>query len=134
MAAELGTAAFSGIITEVVFYGTIQQEIRYVFKCQSYINELKNQVQQLRNKTEREQRSIDHTTQQGDEIHKDVDQWLTEVNQFIEQVADPITGNEGQPKMHCFKGLCTNSMTRYKLSKKAVKAGKDVKSLGKELQ
>lgn len=108
--AEVCTSLDSNPVTKVVksVFRSIKQEISYVFKYQSYMEDLKSEVQQLRHQRETEQLRVERAKRQGDKIHMDVDEWLIQgnefmLNEFIKQVADPTSiGDEDQVKTHCF--------------------------------
>ncbi|KAH9753053.1 Disease resistance protein [Citrus sinensis] len=132
MASEVGLEAFSSIVSEgaKALLERIMRQISYVFKYQSYIAELKDQVKQLEYKRERVGIPVRQATQQRDEIYKDVADWLNGVDECIsEGVAKSIIDDEDRAKKSCFKGLCPNLISRYKLSKQAVKAAEAAASL-----
>ncbi|KAH9752939.1 Disease resistance protein [Citrus sinensis] len=123
--AEVGLAAFSSIVSEGAksLFKPIIRQISYVFKYQSYIDDLKDQVKQLGYKRETVQQPVNHARLQGDELYEGVTDWLHSVDEFIsEGVAKSIIDDEERAKKFCFKGLCPNLMSRYKLSKQAAKA------------
>ncbi|XP_031273658.1 disease resistance protein At4g27190-like [Pistacia vera] len=124
MAAELGSAAVSGVASKAAesAFDSIGQHISYLFKYQSYINDLKNQVEDLGNARERVEHQVDEARRRGEVVEKDVERWLKRVNDFAEGVVKPITGDEDKAKKRCFIGLCPNLIQRYMLGKKAVKA------------
>ncbi|KDO38732.1 hypothetical protein CISIN_1g042728mg, partial [Citrus sinensis] len=131
MAAEVGLAAFSSIVSEGVksLFKPIIRQISYVFKYQSYIDGLKDQVKQLEHKRERVEIPVHQATQQGDEIYKDVADWLNSVKEFTQGAAKSITDDEDRAKKFCFKGSCPNLISRYKLSRQAAKAAEAAASL-----
>ncbi|GAY69457.1 hypothetical protein CUMW_272160, partial [Citrus unshiu] len=131
MAAEVGLAAFSSIVSEGAksLFKPIIRQISYVFKYQSYIDGLKDQVKQLEHKRERVEIPVHQATQQGDEIYKDVADWLNSVKEFTQGAAKSITDDEDRAKKFCFKGLCPNLISRYKLSRQAAKAAEAAASL-----
>ncbi|XP_044468901.1 probable disease resistance protein At4g27220 isoform X2 [Mangifera indica] len=131
MGTELGTAVVSGVASKVAesMFGQIRQEISYVFKHKSYIEDLKKQVENLACARERVEHSIDYAKKQGEETEKDVEQWLIKVNEFSERIEKSIIENEEKEKKRCFKGLFPNLMACYLFNKKAVKATKDVVDL-----
>ncbi|TXG59149.1 hypothetical protein EZV62_016978 [Acer yangbiense] len=103
----------------------ILQPICYAFKYQRYMEELKRQVKKLTNERESVQHSVDEAKGQGDEIEKHVQEWLESVDEFAEKVAKPIIDDQVKVKKLCSIGFCPSLMTRYSLSKKAVKTAKD---------
>ncbi|KAK9218368.1 hypothetical protein WN943_007005 [Citrus x changshan-huyou] len=131
MAAEVGLAAFSSIVSEGAksLFKPIIRQISYVFKYQSYIDGLKDQVKQLEHKRERVEIPVHQATQQGDEIYKDVADWLNSVKEFTQGAAKSITDDEDRAKKFCFKGLWPNLIFRYKLSRQAAKAAEAAASL-----
>ncbi|GAY66520.1 hypothetical protein CUMW_249360 [Citrus unshiu] len=131
MAAEVGLAAFSSIVSEGAksLLKPIIRQISYVFKYQSYIDELKDKVKRLEHKRERVEIPVHQATQQGDEIYKDVADWLNSVKEFTQGAAKSITDDEDRAKKFCFKGLCPNLISRYKLSRQAAKAAEAAASL-----
>ncbi|KAH9753046.1 Disease resistance protein [Citrus sinensis] len=131
MVAEVGLAAFSSIVSEDAksLFKPIIRQISYVFKYQSYIDGLKDQVKQLGYKRERVEIPVHQATQQGDEIYKDVADWLNSVKEFSQGAAKSITDDEDRAKKFCFKGLCPNLISRYKLSRQAAKAAEAAASL-----
>ncbi|KAH9687002.1 Disease resistance protein [Citrus sinensis] len=131
MAAEVGLAAFSSIVSEGAksLFKPIIRQISYVFKYQSYIDELKDKVKRLEHKRERVEIPVHQATQQGDEIYKDVADWLNSVKEFTQGAAKSITDDEDRAKKFCFKGLCPNLISRYQLSKQAAKAAEAAASL-----
>ncbi|GAY62523.1 hypothetical protein CUMW_218480 [Citrus unshiu] len=54
---------------------------------------------------------------------------LNSIEEFIKGVAKSIIDDEARAKMFCFKGLCPNLISRYKLSKKAATAAEDAANL-----
>ncbi|KAL9451049.1 hypothetical protein AB3S75_012741 [Citrus x aurantiifolia] len=62
MAAEVGLAAFSSIVSEgaKTLFEPIMRQISYVFNYQSYIDGLKDQVKQLGYKREMVQQPVNH--------------------------------------------------------------------------
>ncbi|XP_052297537.1 disease resistance protein At4g27190-like isoform X1 [Citrus sinensis] len=128
---EVGLAAFSSIVSEGAksLFKPIIRQISYVFKYQSYIDGLKDQVKQLEHKRERVEIPVHQATQQGDEIYKDVADWLNSVKEFTQGAAKSITDDEDRAKKFCFKGLCPNLISRYKLSRQAAKAAEAAASL-----
>ncbi|KAH9752952.1 Disease resistance protein [Citrus sinensis] len=131
MVVEVGLAAFSSIVSEDAksLFKPIIRQISYVFKYQSYIDGLKDQVKQLGYKRERVEIPVHQATQQGDEIYKDVADWLNSVKEFTQGAAKSITDDEDRAKKFCFKGLCPNLISRYKLSRQAAKAAEAAASL-----
>ncbi|KAH9687030.1 Disease resistance protein [Citrus sinensis] len=131
MAAEVGLAAFSSIVSEGAksLLKPIIRQISYVFKYQSYIDELKDKVKRLEHKRERVEIPVHQATQQGDEIYKDVADWLNSVKEFTQGAAKSITDDEDRAKKFCFKVLCPNLISRYKLSRQAAKAAEAAASL-----
>ncbi|KAJ0024086.1 hypothetical protein Pint_06774 [Pistacia integerrima] len=124
MADELGSAAVSGVASKIAesAFDTIGHHISYLFKYQSYIDDLKNRVEDLGNARERVEHQVDEAKNRGEEIEQDVELWLERVNEFTEGVVKPITGDEDKAKNCCFIGLCPNLIQRYMLGKKAAKA------------
>ncbi|KAK9218327.1 hypothetical protein WN943_006964 [Citrus x changshan-huyou] len=132
MAAEVGLAAFSSIVSEGAksLFKPIIRQISYVFKYQSYIDGLKDQVKQLGYRRETVQQPVNHARLQGDEIYEGVTDWLHSVDEFISKgVAKSIIDDEDRAKKSCFKGLCPNLISRYKLSKQAAEAAETAASL-----
>ncbi|KAH9687093.1 Disease resistance protein [Citrus sinensis] len=132
MAIEACLAFLTNCVSEGAksLFNPITRQISYVFKYQSYIDELKDQVKQLGYKREMVQQPVNHARLQGDELYKRVTDWLHSVDEFIsEGVAKSIIDDEERAKKFCFKGLCPNLMSRYKLSKQAAKAAKAAASL-----
>ncbi|KDO39808.1 hypothetical protein CISIN_1g005834mg [Citrus sinensis] len=132
MAVEFCLGGFSSIVSEGAksLFKPIIRQISYVFKYQSYVDELKDQVMQLGCKREMVQQPVNHARLQGDELYEGVADWLHSVDEFIsEGVANSIIDDENGAKKYCFKGLCPNLLSRYKLSKKAAKAAKDAADL-----
>ncbi|KAH9649095.1 Disease resistance protein [Citrus sinensis] len=129
--AEVGMAAFSSIVSEGArsLFKPIIRQISYMFKYQSYIDELKDKVKRLEYKRERVEIPVHQVTEQGDEIYKDVADWLNSVKEFTQGTAKSITDDEDGAKKFCFKGLCPNLISRYKLSKQAAKAAEAAASL-----
>ncbi|KAK9177892.1 hypothetical protein WN943_027082 [Citrus x changshan-huyou] len=129
--AEVGLAAFSSIVSEGAksLFKPIIRQISYVFKYQSYIDELKDKVKRLEYKRERVEIPVHQVTEQGDEIYKDVADWLNSIKEFTQGAAKSITDDEDRAKKFCFKGLCPNLISRYKLSKQAAKAAEAAASL-----
>ncbi|KAH9753105.1 Disease resistance protein [Citrus sinensis] len=120
--AEVGLAAFSSIVSEGAksLFKPIIREISY----------LKDQVKQLGYKREMVQQPVNHARLQGDELYEGVTDWLHSVDEFIsEGVAKSIIDVEDRAKKSCFKGLCPNLISRYKLSKQAAKAAEAAASL-----
>ncbi|KAL5743204.1 hypothetical protein ACOSP7_029936 [Xanthoceras sorbifolium] len=111
----------------------IGKHICYLFKYQSNMEELKQQVEKLTHARERVQHSVDEARRQGDEIENDVEKWLNSVDEFAEKAIKPIINDEDKAKDLCSIGFCSKFLTRYSLSKKAVKMAKDgVNLLGEE--
>ncbi|KAH9686944.1 AAA domain-containing protein [Citrus sinensis] len=132
MAIEACLAFLTNVVSEGAksLFNPITRHISYVFKYQSYIDELKDQVKQLGYKREMVQQPVNHARLQGDELYEGVTDWLHSVDEFIrEGVAKSIIDDEERAKKFCFKGLCPNLMSRYKLSKQAEKAAKAAASL-----
>ncbi|KAH9687076.1 AAA domain-containing protein [Citrus sinensis] len=129
--AEVGLAAFSSIVSEGAksLFKPIIRQISYVFKYQSYIDGLKDQVKQLGYRRETVQQPVNHARLQGDEIYEGVTDWLNQVDEFSEGVAKSIIDDEDRAKKSCFRGLCPNLISRYKLSKQAAKAAEAAASL-----
>ncbi|KAH9753104.1 Disease resistance protein [Citrus sinensis] len=76
------------------------------------------------------QQPVNHARLQGDELYEGVTDWLHSVDEFIsEGVAKSIIDVEDRAKKSCFKGLCPNLISRYKLSKQAAKAAEAAASL-----
>ncbi|TXG73201.1 hypothetical protein EZV62_001780 [Acer yangbiense] len=103
----------------------IGKHICYPFKYKSNKEELKKQVKKLRNEREMLQHSVDEATRQGDEIEKIVEEWMINVDEFTKGVVKPVIDDEEKAKKLCSIGFCSNLITRYSLSKKAVKMAKD---------
>ncbi|KAH9687015.1 Disease resistance protein [Citrus sinensis] len=132
MAIEACLAFLTNVVSEGAksLFKPITRQISYVFKYQSYIDELKVQVKQLRYKREMVQQPVNHARLQGDELYEGVTDWLHSVDEFIsEGVAKSIIDDEERAKKFCFKGLCPNLISRYKLSKQAAKAAEAAASL-----
>ncbi|XP_052297571.1 disease resistance protein At4g27190-like [Citrus sinensis] len=132
MAIEAGLAFLTNCASEGAksLFNPITRQISYVFKYQSYIDELKHQVKQLGYKREMVQQPVNHARLQGDELYEGVTDWLHSVDEFIsEGVAKSIIDDEDRTKKSCFKGLCPNLISRYKLSKQAAKAAEAAASL-----
>ncbi|GAY68290.1 hypothetical protein CUMW_263010, partial [Citrus unshiu] len=130
MAVEFCQGVFSSIISEgaKALFEPIMRQISYVFKYQSYIEELKDQVKELGGINEMVQQHVYHATRQGKEIYQGVQDWRSRV-ESTEGVAKSIIDEEDGAKKSCFKGLCPNLLSRYKLSKRAAKAAKDAANL-----
>ncbi|KAH9687009.1 Disease resistance protein [Citrus sinensis] len=130
MAVEFCQGVFSSIISEgaKALFEPIMRQISYVFKYQSYIEELKDQVKELGGINEMVQQHVYHATRQGEEIYQRVKDWRSRV-ESTEGVAKSIIDEEDGAKKSCFKGLCPNLLSRYKLSKRAAKAAKDAANL-----
>ncbi|XP_044467793.1 probable disease resistance protein At4g27220 [Mangifera indica] len=126
MAEEIVASAAAELASKATesAYDLLKQQISYVFKSQSYINNLKNQVQELRTKKERVEKSVDSAERQGEEIHNDVNNWLRAADDFTEREAKAIIEDGDQAnKGSCLKlKSCPNLIQRYKLGKEAVKA------------
>ncbi|KAL9451053.1 hypothetical protein AB3S75_012745 [Citrus x aurantiifolia] len=131
MAAEVGLAAFSSIVSEGAksLFKLIIRQISYVFKYQSYVDELKDQVKQLGYKREMVQQPVNHARLQGDELYEGVTDWLHRVDEFSEEVAKSIIDDEDGAKKSCFRGSCRNLISHYKFSKQAAKAAEAAASL-----
>ncbi|XP_024039448.1 probable disease resistance protein At1g61310 [Citrus clementina] len=132
MAIEACLAFLTNCVSEGAksLFNPITRQISYVFKYQSYIDELKDQVKQLGYKREMVQQPVNHARLQGDELYEGVTDWLHSVDEFIsEGVAKSIIDDEDRAKKSCFKGLCPNLISRYKLSKQAAKAAEAAASL-----
>ncbi|KAH9752968.1 Disease resistance protein [Citrus sinensis] len=132
MAIEACLAFLTNCVSEGAksLFNPITRQISYVFKYQSYIDELKVQVKQLGYKREMVQQPVNHARLQGDELYEGVTDWLHSVNEFIsEGVAKSVIDDEDRAKKSCFKGLCPNLISRYKLSKQAAKAAEAAASL-----
>ena len=122
--AEVGLAAFSSIVSEGAksLFKPIIRQISYVFKYQSYIDELKDQVKRLEHKREMVQQPVNHARLQGDEIYEGVTDWLHSVDEFIsEGVAKSIIDDKDRAKMFCFRvrlglrlGSCSLKATALK--------------------
>ncbi|KAH9753069.1 Disease resistance protein [Citrus sinensis] len=128
--AEVALAALSSTVLEGAksLFKPIIRQISYVFKYQSYIDELKDQVKGLEGINEMVQQRVKHDTRQGKEIYQGVKDWRSKV-ESTEGVAKSIIDEEDGAKKSCFKGLCANLLSRYKLSKRAAKAAKDAANL-----
>ncbi|XP_044486366.1 uncharacterized protein LOC123211639 [Mangifera indica] len=120
----IGTAAELASTAAESTYGWLKQQLSYVFKYQSYINDLKEQVDDLRNKRETVEEPVESAERQGKEIYKAVKKWLSDVEEFTEKVSKAIIEDEGKAnKGGCFKlGSCPNLIQHYKRGKEAVKA------------
>ncbi|KAH9687024.1 Disease resistance protein [Citrus sinensis] len=132
MAIEACLAFLTNCVSEGAksLFNPITRQISYVFKYQSYIDELKDQVKQLGYKREMVQQPVNHARLQGDELYEGVTDWLHSVDEFIsEGVGKSIIDDEDTAKKSCFKGLCPNLISRYKLSKQAAKAAEAAASL-----
>ncbi|KAH9752886.1 Disease resistance protein [Citrus sinensis] len=131
MAVEACLAFLTGVVSEGAksLYKPLKRQISYVFKYQSYIDGLKVQVKQLGHQRERVEIPVHQATQQGDEIYEDVADWLNSVKEFTQGAAKSITDDEDRAKKFCFKGLCPNLISRYKLSRQAAKAAEAAASL-----
>ncbi|KAK9218333.1 hypothetical protein WN943_006970 [Citrus x changshan-huyou] len=132
MAIEACLAFLTNCVSEGAksLFNPITWQISYVFKYQSYIDELKVQVKQPGYKREMVQQPVNHARLQGDELYEGVTDWLHSVDEFIsEGVAKSIIDDEDRAKKSCFKGLCPNLISRYKLSKQAAKAAEAAASL-----
>ncbi|XP_044467302.1 disease resistance protein At4g27190-like [Mangifera indica] len=126
MAEEIVTSTAAELASKATesAYDLLKQQISYVFKYQSYINNLKNQVEDLRMKRETVEKPAESAERQGEEIYNAVKKWLSDVGDFTERVAKAIIEDEDKAnKGGCFKlGSCPNLIQRYKLGKEAVKA------------
>ncbi|KAL9447928.1 hypothetical protein AB3S75_015413 [Citrus x aurantiifolia] len=81
---------------------------------------------------ERVQMLVREATLQGDDIYKGVRDWLNRVAEFSEGVAKSIIDDKDRAKMFCFKGLCPNLISRYKLGKQAAEAANEADKLVKK--
>ncbi|XP_044495962.1 probable disease resistance protein At4g27220 [Mangifera indica] len=126
MAEEIVTSTVAQLASEATVSGCdlLKQHISYVFKYQSYINDLKQLVEDLRNKKETVEKPVELAERQGEEIYKAVKKWLSDVDEFTERVAKAIIEDEDKAdKGSCLKlKSCPNLILRYKLGKEAVKA------------
>ncbi|XP_044467794.1 disease resistance protein At4g27190-like [Mangifera indica] len=126
MAEEIVTSAAAELASKATesAYDLLKLQISYVFKSQSYINNLKDQVEELRMKKERVEKSAESAERQGEEIHNDVKNWLSAVDDFTEREAKAIIEDGDKAnKGSCLKlKSCPNLIQRYKLGKEAVKA------------
>ncbi|XP_044467303.1 disease resistance protein At4g27190-like [Mangifera indica] len=126
MAEEIVASAAAELASKTTesAYDLLKQQISYVFKYQSYINNLKIQVEDLRMKRETVEKPVESAERQGEEIYNAVKKWLSDVDDFTERVAKAIIEDEDKAnKGGCFKlGSCPNLIQRYKLGKEAVKA------------
>ncbi|XP_052287404.1 disease resistance protein At4g27190-like isoform X2 [Citrus sinensis] len=75
------------------------------------------------------QQPVNQASLQGDEIYEGVTNWLNSVDEFSEGVAKSIIDDEDRAKKSCFKGLCPNLISRYKLSKQAATAAEAAANL-----
>ncbi|KAK9218358.1 hypothetical protein WN943_006995 [Citrus x changshan-huyou] len=75
---------------------------------------------------------VREATLQGDEIYKGVRDWLNRVAEFSEGVAKSIIDDKDRAKMFCFKGLCPNLISRYKLDKQVAEAANEADKLVKK--
>ncbi|XP_044497328.1 uncharacterized protein LOC123219428 isoform X1 [Mangifera indica] len=126
MAEEIVTSTAAQLASEATVSGCdlLKQHISYVFKYQSYINDLKKLVEDLRNKKETVEKPVELAERQGEEIYKAVKKWLSDVDEFTERVAKAIIEDEDKAdKGSCLKlKSCPNLIQSYKLGKEAVKA------------
>ncbi|XP_044484326.1 uncharacterized protein LOC123210160 isoform X4 [Mangifera indica] len=126
MAEEIAITTAAGLASNATEsgYDLLKQQISYMFKYQSYINDLKKQVEDLRNKRETVEKPVESAERQGEEIYKAVKKWLSDVDEFTERVEKAIIEDEDKAnKGGCFKlGSCPNLIQRYKLGKQAMKA------------
>ncbi|XP_044495951.1 uncharacterized protein LOC123218538 isoform X3 [Mangifera indica] len=126
MAEEIVTSTAAQLASEATVSACdlLKQHISYVFKYQSYINDLKKLVEELRNKKETVEKPVELAERQGGEIYKAVKKWLSDVDEFTERVAKAIIEDEDKAnKGSCLKlKSCPNLIQRYKLGKEAVKA------------
>ena len=99
---------------------------------QSYIDGLNDRAKELEYIRERVQTLVREATLQGDEIYKGVRDWLNRVAEFSEGVAKSIIDGEDRVKVFCFKGLCPNLISRYKLGKQAAEAANEADKLVKK--
>ncbi|KAH9687049.1 AAA domain-containing protein [Citrus sinensis] len=130
--AEVCLGAFYSIVAAKSLFKPIIRQISYVFKYQSYMDGQKDQMEKLGDIKERVQQPVDHARRQGDGIYNDVTKWLNKVDAFSDEVAKPIIDDEDGAKKSCFKGLCPNLFSRYKLGKQAATAADTVVNLVKE--
>ena len=134
MAVEGCLPAFSSIVSQgsKALFEPIMRHISYVFEYQSYIDGLKDWVKELEYIRERVKTLVREATLQGDEIYKGVWDWLNRVAEFSEGVAKSIIDDKDRAKMFCFKGLCPNLISRYKLGKQAAEAANEADKLVKK--
>ncbi|XP_044486364.1 probable disease resistance protein At4g27220 [Mangifera indica] len=129
MAEEIAISTAAGLASNATesVCDLLKQQISYVFKYQSYINDLKKQVEDLRNKRETVEKPVESAERQGKEIYKAVKKWLSDVDEFTERVEKAIIEDEDEAnKGGCLKvGACPNLIQRYKLGKQAMKATMD---------
>ncbi|XP_044486362.1 probable disease resistance protein At4g27220 [Mangifera indica] len=129
MAEELAISTAAGLASNAIEsgYDLLKQQLSYVFKYQSYINDLKKQVEDLRNKRETVEKPVESAERQGEEIYKAVKKWLSDVDEFTERVEKAIIEDEDEAnKGGCIKlWSCPNLIQRYKLGKEAMKATMD---------
>lgn len=119
---EVALASVSEVAKILV--GPIHRKISYVFKYQSYVEELSQVLMMLKNEKEDVRSAVDYAMRKGEEVYEDVKCWLSHVDRFTENV-EAILADEGEAKKHCFLGLCPNLFKRYNLGKQAGKAARD---------
>ncbi|GLT95533.1 hypothetical protein SLE2022_132110 [Rubroshorea leprosula] len=99
-----------------------------VFKMKANVDNLNQQVAKLKEEID----LVEHYTlaveRGGEEIVQKLKNWLDGAGEFIE-VANTIEDDEEKAKKKCFFGMCLNPLSRYKLSKKALKDSKDIADL-----
>ncbi|KAG5550595.1 hypothetical protein RHGRI_015521 [Rhododendron griersonianum] len=115
-----------------IAFESVGRHLGYLFHYKKNMKNLeveKNKLQERRGTIERK---IDEAKTSGDVIVDDVSDWLKEVDilrQGVETFMDQKTVKEN---VQCFKFLCPDFMSRYRLSKEAEKKMGDVRSLSEK--
>ncbi|KAL5848625.1 hypothetical protein ACOSQ4_006638 [Xanthoceras sorbifolium] len=107
--------------------GSIQQQLTYIFKYNSYLRNMNSLVQDLNNKREMVMFAVDRALMNGETIQQEVRSWLDHANGILERASEVMDiNNYERENQRCCKDLSPNFKKRYHLGKLARRLSMEV--------
>ncbi|CAI9765866.1 unnamed protein product [Fraxinus pennsylvanica] len=102
----------------------VLRQIKYLFFYDSNIRNLENKVKELENKRIGVNLRVDAAERNTEIKRKEVSEWLLKVENFLKGVkekADEVSNGVAGSEMRCLFNRCPNLISRYSLSRRAMK-------------
>ncbi|KAL4377735.1 hypothetical protein GQ457_02G035620 [Hibiscus cannabinus] len=121
---SLGIGAAANVCSEAAkgIFQEAKRHIRYVIIYKKNVEKFEEKLKTLNAKRKTVDQVVDVAKRNGEKIKADVLDWRNRVDKLISEEEKEVKALEVKAMSKCFGGLCPNTKSRYRLSRKAEEA------------